>query len=233
MTVESKGSSRREFVERLATGALAIGAGGASFPAIASAATQAPPAPDDSWLKGIKGNHAQIFDMPAGGGGFPLLHVRNYLGTYKSAFNMVPPHVIAIVSLYGMSTPLGFNDAMWAKYPFGKVTNTLTRDSKTPVTRNPFAAAAPGTQAMGIDGAPIDVPADATISALQGAGARFIMCNNAFNFWVGQLAAGGAGKAPDLRAELEKNMLPGVIIVPAMVIAFNQAQAEGASYMYL
>jgi hypothetical protein len=32
---------------------------------------------------------------------------------------------------------------------------------------------------------------------------------------------------------MEANMLPGMIIVPAMVIAMNQAQAEGASYMYL
>ncbi len=171
--------------------------------------------------------------MPQGGGGFPLLHVLNYLDTYKSAYNMVTPKVVAIVSLYGMSTPMGFNDAMWAKFPFGAVTNTFMRGTKTPVTRNVFLAPAAGTQTIGIDGAPIDVPGAATISALQPRGARFILCNNAFNFWVGQLAAGGAGKAADIRAELEKNMIPAVTIVPAMVIAMNQAQEAGASYMYL
>lgn len=227
------GSSRREFVAKMATGALAVGAASASFPSIAGAAPSSVMKPDDAWLKGISGNHAQIFDMPQGGGGFPLLHVLNYLDTYKTAYGLTTPRVVAIVSLYGMSTPLGFNDAMWAKFPFGTATGTLARGTKTAVTRNPFAAAAPGTQTMGIEGGPIDVPAAATIASLQPTGARFILCNNAFNFWVGRLAAGGAGNAAGIRSELERNMLPGVTIVPAMVIAMNQAQAAGASYMYL
>lgn len=85
---------------------------------------------------------------------------------------------------------------------------------------------------MGLEGI-ADIPASSTIAALQTRGARFILCNNAFNFWVGRLAAGGAGSAADIRAELEKNMIPGVTIVPAMVIAMNQAQQAGATYMYL
>lgn len=229
--LNGRGTNRREFVERITAGALAIGVGTASFPETASAAT-AVTKPDDSWLQGIKGNHAQIFDMPKADGGFSLFHVNNYLDTYKSAFNITPPNVVAIVSLYGMSTPMGFNDAMWAKYPFGTATNTLLRGTKTAVTRNAYNTASSGAATMGLEGI-ADIPASATISALQGRGARFILCNNAFNFWVGRLAAGGAGNAPDIRAELEKNMLPGVVIVPAMVIAMNMAQQAGATYMYL
>ena len=138
--LNGRGTNRREFVERITAGALAIGVGSASFPETASAATAATK-PDDSWLQGIKGNHAQIFDMPKADGGFSLFHVNNYLDTYKSAFNIVPPNVVAIVSLYGMSTPMGFNDAMWAKYPFGTATNTLLRGTKTAVTRNAYNTA--------------------------------------------------------------------------------------------
>ncbi|MEO8192236.1 MAG: hypothetical protein ABI681_00190 [Gemmatimonadales bacterium] len=230
---DDRNRSRREFVERMTAGALAIGVGAGSFPSVAGAASMHSVKPNDAWLNGIKGNHAQIFDMPSNGGGFPLFHVLNYIDTYKGAFGLTTPNVVAIVSLYSMTTPAGFNDAMWAKYPFGAATSTLTRDSKTPVMRNPFLAPAPGTQTMGIDGGPIDVPATATIAALQPRGARFILCNNAFNFWVQRLAQGGAGKEADIRAELERNMIPGVTIVPAMVIAFNQAQTAGASYMHL
>ena len=69
--LNGRGTSRRGFVERVTAGALAIGVGSTSFPEIAEAAS-ASAKPDDSWLQGIKGNHAQIFDMPKADGGFSL-----------------------------------------------------------------------------------------------------------------------------------------------------------------
>lgn len=224
-----RGTSRRQFIERMTTSAIAIGVGSAALPGEASA-SEASWKPDESWLDGIKGNHAQIFDMGQPQGGLGLNKVANYLDTYKSAYDLAPPKVVAIVGLWGTTTPLGFNDAMWAKYNFGTLTNTLTRGAKTPVTRNPFVATAPGTQTMGLEGS-IDVPASATMSALQQRGARFILCNNAFNFWVRRLSAEGAGAVADIRSEMEKNMVAGVTIVPAMVVAMNRAQEMGASYM--
>ena len=224
----SKSTSRRNFIERVTAGALAIGAGSVSMPLEASAAEPAS-SPDEAWLQGITGNHAQIFDMTQPQGGFGLNKVSNYLDTYKSAYNLAPPKVVAIVSLWSNTTPFGFNDAMWAKYNFSTMTNTLARGTKTPVTRNPFVATAPGTETMGLE-AIIDVPATATMSALQKRGARFILCNNAFNFWVRRLAAEVSGDTAAIRSELEKNMVAGVTIVPAMVVAFNQAQQAGASY---
>ena len=58
----------------------------------------------------------------------------------------------------------------------------------------------------------------------------FILCNNAFNVWMGLL---GGDKAADLRKEFEANILPGVYLVPAMVVAVNQAQMHSCTYMYL
>lgn len=223
-----EGTSRREFIERFTAGALAIGAGSASLPLEASA-SESLSSPDESWLQGVAGNHSQIFDMSTPQGGFALVKVANYLDTYKSAYNLAPPKVVAIVSLWGGTTPVAFNDAMWAKHNFSAMTNTVARGTKERVTRNAIAAVAPGAATMGLE-ATIDVPASATIAELQKRGARFILCNNAFNFWVRRLSEGGAGETAAVRAELEKNMIPGVIIVPAMVVAFNRAQQAGASY---
>lgn len=225
------GTSRRNFIERITAGALAIGAGSASLPLEASAAEPASK-PDEAWLQGIAGNHAQIFDMTQPQGGFALVKVSNYLDTYKAAYNLAPPKVVAIVSLWSNTTPLGFNDAMWAKYNFSAMTNTLARGTKAHVTRNPYVATAPGTETMGLEGT-IDVPGSSTMSALQKRGARFILCNNAFNFWVRRLATEVSGDAAAIRSELEKNMVAGVTIVPAMVVAFNQAQRAGASYVVI
>ena len=238
---DSASQNRRQFVGSLASTAMAVGLGAAATPAalradeiMAMRTASAPgPAvkPDNSWLQGIKGNHSQIFDMPAPNGGFPLFHVRNYVHTYTSAFEQSFPHVLAIVGLYGFSTPLAFNDAMWAKYGFGAAIEVNDRDTKIPAIRNVFAAA-PAGASLGAE-ARIEIPGDSSISALQALGVRFIVCNNAFNFWVARLAPALNRPVAEIRTELEANMLPGVIIVPAMVIAMNQAQAEGASYMYL
>ena len=233
--------NRREFVGRLATTAVAVGIGAAAAPGMLDAeeikamrAASGPgPAikPDNSWLEGIKGNHAQIFDMPAPNGGFPLLHVRNYMHTYRSAFEMTYPHVLAIVGLYGFTTPMAFNDAMWAKYRLGAASGVNDRVTKTAATKNVFASAAEG-EFLGAE-ARIEIPGDASIAALQTIGTRFIVCNNAFNFWSARIAAATSQTPAQVRSELEANMLPKMTIVPAMVIAMNQAQAEGASYMYL
>ena len=232
---EPNPTNRREFVERVAAGALALGVGAAASPASALASTALDNAsstlkPDNSWLAGIKGNHAQIFDMPAPNGAFPLFHVRNYMRTYKDAWGLTYPNVLSIVSLYGMTVPMAFNDKMWAKYGFGAATQSMDRATKAPAVRNVFAIAeggiVPGSAA-------IDIPGDASIAALQSVGTRFILCDNAYNFWVARLAAGMGGNAKDIRADLDANMLPHITLVPAMVIAFNQAQAAGASYMFL
>ncbi len=234
---EHNSTTRREFVGRLTTGAIALGVGAATSPASAFAGTDsipqvAPPTWDNTWLNGIKGNHAQIFDMPAPNGGFGLLHILNYIDTYKEALGLSYPKVVTLVQLYGMTTPLAFNDAMWAKYQFGKALNTNDRATKAAATRNVFAAAGMAGAPLGADYA-FEIPGAVSIASLQSKGARFLLCNNAFNFWVGRIASASGGKSADVRKDLEGNMLPKVILVPAAVIAINQAQTAGASYMFL
>ena len=125
----SHAPNRREFVGRLATTAVAVGIGAAAAPGALDAeeikamraATGPGPSvkPDNSWLQGIKGNHAQIFDMPAPNGGFPLLHVRNYMQTYQSAFEMT--------YVYPLSTGWLMGDREMqcvAHPPFGQLTMT-------------------------------------------------------------------------------------------------------------
>ena len=96
-----------------------------------------------------------------------------------------------------------------------------------------FYKAAEGAANLNVSGAPIGIPADSSISALQQRGGVFLLCNNAFNVWMGLLGGGDAAKAAELRKEFEGNMLPGIFLVPAMVVAVNQAQTHGCTYMYL
>jgi intracellular sulfur oxidation DsrE/DsrF family protein len=68
------------------------------------------------------------------------------------------------------------------------------------------------------------------IESLQKMGAKFIMCANALGLWCMELDARGKGKAQDIEKELRANLLPGVTIVPAMVIAIDKAQEAGIKY---
>jgi len=229
---ESSLPKRREFIGRLAAGAVAIGlTGSVPRPLAAEHVTRTDTSPDDKWLASVKGKHRQFFDMPNHQNGMGLLHVRNYLNTMRDTYNMRHPAVTAVVGLYGMTTMLGFNDAMWQKYGLANPTKVLD-GSKAPATGNVFYKAPAGGASLSLTGAPIPIPADSSISALQDRGAVFILCNNAFNVWMGLLGDGGA-KSAEMRKEFEANLLPGVSIVPAMVVAVNQAQMHGCSYMYL
>ena len=68
------------------------------------------------------------------------------------------------------------------------------------------------------------------IENLQKMGTKFLLCANAFGLWCAELEARGKGKAAEIQEELKANMLPGVSIVPAMVIAIEKAQEAGIKY---
>lgn len=221
---------RREFLGKLAAGAVALGLTGSVSTAFAG--ERAAPVdlqPSDKWLTAITGKHRQFFDMPNHQNGMGLIHVRNYLNTMRDHYHVQHPNVTAVVGLYGMSTMLGFNDAMWQKYGMANPLKVMDA-SKAVATSNVFAAAPAGSANLNLSGAPIPIPGDSSITALQQRGAVFILCNNAFNVWMSLL---GGDKSAELRKEFEANMLPGVFLVPAMVVAINQAQTHGCTYMYL
>jgi hypothetical protein len=230
---ESSLPERRAFLGKLAAGAIAIGLTG-SVPRALSAETvsRLDITPSDIWLKSVTGKHRQFFDMPNHENGMGLIHVRNYLNTMRDTYGVRHPDVTAVVGLYGMSTMLGFNDAMWQKYGVANPIKVMD-GSNAPATSNVFYKAPAGGAILSLTGAPIGIPADSSISALQDRGAVFILCNNAFNVWMGLLGGGDATKSAALRKDFEANMLPGIFLVPAMVVAVNQAQTHGCTYMYL
>jgi intracellular sulfur oxidation DsrE/DsrF family protein len=68
------------------------------------------------------------------------------------------------------------------------------------------------------------------IENLQKMGAKFLLCANALEAWCLELEVRGKGKAADIEKDMRANLLPGVTVVPAMVIAIEKAQAAGIRY---
>ena len=195
--------------------------------------------PDD-WIGEVKGTHRCLFDFPQHKNGFPLLHILNYLNTYATAYKTRAGQVGAVGTFYSVgsqaSISLAFNDAIWAKYELGVYTGLKDADGK-PYTRNVFNRPTPRDLhvLMQAYGTPmIPALADAIpalgIENLQKMGTKFVLCANALGIWCLELEARGKGKAQDIDKELRTNLLPGVTIVPAMVIAIDKAQEAGIKY---
>lgn len=174
----------------------------------------------DGWLVGLRAPNRTLFDIPSIGDGLGLVHVLNYFDTYNRAYNVKDSDINAVGTFYGQTTLLAANDAMWAKYRLGELLNQKNSAGQ-PQTMNPWRTS---VHALGREISP------AGIEALQKRGVVFIACNNAINFWVSQIASARSVDIATVDRDIRANLLPGVVVVPAMVIAIEKAQKAGMAY---
>jgi intracellular sulfur oxidation DsrE/DsrF family protein len=226
---------RRSFLRRVFGAAAA-----ASVPITGVGTAAAKESGPDDWIKEVPGTSRCLFDFPQHKNGFPLLHIFNYLNTYTAAYKAGTGQVGAVGTFYGIgnqaSIPLAFNDATWASFGLGEYTGLKDMAGK-PYTRNVFYRPTKDDLHLLINAlSSPTIPAFAEmmpalgIENLQKMGARFLLCANALDGWCLELEARGKGKAPEIGKDLRANLLPGVTIVPAMVIAIEKAQAAGIAY---
>ena len=232
----SNRSDRRGFVAR----ALAAAAAGWSTVALRASSSAEQAGGDDSWLKEVPGTHRCFFDFPTHLNGWGLAHVNNYLTSYAAAYKVPPAQLGAVGTFYGIgpasSIALGFNDAMWAKYGLGEYLGLKDAGGK-PYVRNVFHRPTAADGHLLAEGARVPNMAPlggaitaAGIESLQKRGTKFLVCGNALGAWTMELQTRGKGTAGEIGQDLRANLLPGVTIVPAMVVAIEQAQAAGIRY---
>jgi intracellular sulfur oxidation DsrE/DsrF family protein len=172
--------------------------------------------PDESWLQGLNGKHRQILDVASTRGGTPLVRTANLLDAYAEAYGTKDSDVNAIFGVHSGALVIALNDMLWAKYELGKRANELDPRTQTPYTRNPFASGSP-----------------TSVARLQERGVRFIACGRAIRRLAGELATASGAPADQIRTEIHANLLPGVIAVPALIVAVNRAQVSGLTYVAL
>lgn len=190
---------------------------------VALAAGSAPDAgavePAADWLDQVDAPNRMLFDAPSSNGGVPLVHALNYLNSWNAA-GVADGEVDAVVSLYGATTFHGLDDAMWERYGLGEVMGESDL-SGAPFTTNPWRTAPL------FDGSALP---PASIEALSGRGATFLLCNNALTYFAGKVAAARGLDADAVYADMQAHILPEVTLVPAMVVALDRAQQAGISY---
>ncbi|HAK55124.1 MAG: hypothetical protein QF463_00980 [Vicinamibacterales bacterium] len=224
--VSNDKTPRRGFLGSMAAAAAAV-----TMPWTGRRAAAAQGGPDD-WIAQQTGEHRALFDFPAAKNGAGLIHILNYISTYEGAYGVNAGDISTVGTLYSIgpasSIAMAFNDATWEKYALGEYLGIGDPVTMAPATRNMYNAADANNPVLYIG--PIGPFPDARIEALQEKGTTFLLCNNAVIAWSMELAGMGKGTVEGIQADLKANMLPGVVLVPAMVIAIEKAQVAGITY---
>lgn len=216
-------SPRRSFLTRLSA-VLATTTGlGALAPARAAEAAEAV-TPDEGWLRRLTGKHKTVFDVETHRNGNALVQAKNLLDAWKTEYHVEPPAVNLVLAVRGTGIPIVLGDAFWAKYRLGEHYGITDPATKAPAVRNPFIAA--NLQPQGY------VTAEQTVEALQARGVTLLVCRNTMAGATRKLVAAGMGTAAEVRASLDGAILPGVTVVPAMVVAFTRMQERGVAYVF-
>ena len=227
MTDRKGATARRTFLGRLATAALPVAALG-FFPRSLAAATRAGavedhPTPD--WLRSLRAKHRTVFDVDAHTSGKVLGQARNFLDAWNHSFGVPDRDVNLVMAVRGTGIPIVLNDAVWDKLHIGEQYGITDPATKTHPTRNPFIAA--NVHPGGL------VLANQTVEALQKRGALFLVCMNTVAAATQKLSSAGLGASDEVRRTILGGLLPGVIVVPAMVVAFTQMQEHRIAYVYM
>ena len=119
-----------------------------------------------------------------------------------------------MIGVHGPALNVGFTDAAWAKYGFGKSGNVTDPTTKEPAIRNIFATGG-----------------ELAVDTLQKRGVLFLMCNTALRLRSRAIAKERGETYESVYKDLEASRLPGTILVPALVVALNRAQEKGVTYV--
>lgn len=201
-------NDRRTFLSRLATIGAALGFGSTTATAAPVATEPRWPA-DEPWMKRLTGKQKVVFHSHLPTEAQAIRWGQTFLDTQKNTYGLVDADTTVVIGLNGRSIGWFFNDALWARYP------TIGEVMGAPGAKNPQTG---------------------TLAGLAQRGAVLLVCNNSIRAsWQRFLTdAQRADQAirSGFEAEIKANLLPGVEVVPAMVVTLQQAQDRGCRYIY-
>lgn len=169
----------------------------------------------DAWLGQLSGSHRVIIDSSSPqGGGSAVWYASNILNAHEEAYEGNPADYAMVVCFRHMSTPFGFDDAIWAKYG-----NVFMRNADPVPTANPMRT-------------PSAVNGQNSINTLIEKGVQFAVCGRATRRYAMGIAQATGATADEVFAELSAGLLPNARLVPAGVVTITRAQEYRYSLLY-
>ena len=203
---------RRSFFNRLKVGAAALMLGGVAQAQVkTSGGAKFEPArhEKDDWLDALPGKHRLVFDtISIDGLRDSLLFANNFMIVNRNDYGLKNEDLAVVVVLRHLSTPFGFNDAMWAKYGVTMADGFV--DPKTKQT--------PAVNAL-----------KTSFDGLATQGVQFAVCSMATRRIASKIAMANGGDAGKIFDELAANVVGNGRMVPAGIVAVARAQERGYS----
>lgn len=166
-----------------------------------------------------------------------LVQLKNWLNSFELSYKMNPADLHTIVATYAAANLLTYGDALWERYRLGEKYEIVDPVTGKPATRNlfwpsRFTSFSPPDPAPGGT-----IYQDTGIEALQKRGTVFLTCTNSL---MGHAAAAVAdGRAPQgwdadaVAADFRAHLIPGAVLVPAVVGEVSRAQQAGYSLVFI
>jgi intracellular sulfur oxidation DsrE/DsrF family protein len=200
---------RRAFLSRLAALSAALGLGAA--PTDASPATSVAPGAlrDDPWVARLKGLHRVVFHSHMPAEGLALRWAQTFLDTQRATYGVAESDCCVVVGLNGRSIGWFFGDTLWSAH------RTIGDVMGAPGTGNPQRA---------------------LVTALSERGVILLACGNSIRAsgqrFLPSPQRDDASARTAFAERVRNELLPGVDVVPSMVVTLQQAQDRGCRYIY-
>ena len=180
----------------------------------------------DAWMDEGGSRHRMVFDTTTVAGlGIGLNFARNFYTANLEGYGIAAKSIGTIIIVRHISTPFGFNDAIWAKYG-----DIITEHVKL---YDPRDKAAPRVNLFNTAIKDESLPNGGILcNDLADLGARFAVCGMASARIAEMVAKKTGGKADEVLAEIKSNLVPKAVMVPAGIIALNRAQEHGYAFSY-
>ncbi len=164
-----------------------------------------------------------------------LNNIKNSFNGLQFGFGYARGGIAIALAAHGPSAVYGYADELWAKYRLGEFF-TLTDSTGAPVASNTFLAKRAAIDPAVDPDDPAGMYQDASIEMLQHRGLVVLICHTAVEEQARALVKRGfgpAGASPsDVADELLTHLIPGTVVVPAMVATIAVLQAK-YRYTYL
>ncbi|MBL4580490.1 MAG: hypothetical protein JKY29_01615 [Gammaproteobacteria bacterium] len=180
---------------------------------------------EDAWLDANSAGHRVFIDTSTSSGGITALNYASNImfGHTEGYDDTVESDIATVICFRHGSTPLGYDDAMWAKYgaQFSQMLNLKDRNTDGPFRINPMNQ---NEQDLG--------QRSNTIDSLIARGVSYAICRRATIAFSRRLASTTGGDAGTIFDELITNNIPNSRYVAAGVLAATRSQEYGYSLLY-
>ncbi len=220
-------TTRRDFLERIAGGALLLG----SMPEALYAASLVQSGPaipaetwDLTWVNRLTGKYKAVMDVPEVDSAYGVWRATIWARQYAEVMVAKPADCSSVLVMRHNGIALAMTQAFWDKYELAKKHKPIHPVTEAPTDRNPaLMSSTRNEQPAMFD--------DFALDKFIARGGVALACNLAFGDCVARVAAQDKLSEDAARTKAISMMVPGVILQPSGIFAAIRAQQAGCAYV--